>query len=366
MKKRTQVGQPSFLYLGLILLFVALLWGCATPKVEGPPPGKVEVPAPAPPPPGKVEAPAPPSPRLAARVFPDFVAVIAQPEDTLASLAAKYLNDPSMDWLIAEYNGLSALKPGQALIIPLKPYEKGGLTLKGYQLVPVLSYHNFSRDRSTSRMMVTEAAFEEQMRFLRDNGYRVIPLSQFIDFLNFKGQIPKKSVVITIDDGWRSAYEIALPILKKYGYPATLFVYTDLIVGSQRTLSWELIEEMARNGLDIQGHTKTHRKLTLMNPKESFKEYFETIEGELSKSAGIIKAKASKEIQYLAYPEGETNHLVIELAQKEGYLAAFTAKRGGNPFFTHNYRINRSMIYGDFNLSQFEKNLTIFSDEALK
>jgi peptidoglycan/xylan/chitin deacetylase (PgdA/CDA1 family) len=319
--------------------------GCATPRVEGP---------------------APPSPPLEARVFPDFVAVIAQQGDTFTSLAAKYLNDSSMDWFIAEYNGLSALKPGQALIIPIKPYERGGLTLKGYQLVPVLSYHNFSRDRSTNRMMVTEAAFEEQMRFLLDNGYRVITLNQLTDFLNFKGQIPKKSVVITIDDGWRSAYDIAFPILKKYGYPATLFVYTDLIVGSEKTLSWELVHEMARNGLDIQGHTKTHRKLTLMKSNESFKGYFEALEGELSKSAGTIKSKAGKDIQYLAYPEGETNHLVIELAQKEGYLAAFTAKRGGNPFFIHNYRINRSMIYGDFNLSQFEKNLTVFSDEALK
>ena len=55
--------------------------------------------------------------------------------------------------------------------------------------------------------------------------------------------------------------EIAMPILKKYGYPATLFVYTGLIVGSNKTLSWELIQEMAKNGIDIQGHTKTHRNV---------------------------------------------------------------------------------------------------------
>jgi peptidoglycan/xylan/chitin deacetylase (PgdA/CDA1 family) len=349
MGRKTQVDQPFFLRLCSILLFIALMWGCATPRVEGP----------APPSPR-------PAPRLEARVFPDFVAVIAHQGDTFTSLAAKYLNDSSMDWFIAEYNRLSAFNPGQTLIIPLKPYEKGGLTLKGYQIVPVLSYHNFSPDRSTNRMTVTRAAFEEQMKFLKEKGYRVITLNQFLDFLNFKAQIPKKSVVITIDDGWRSTYDIALPILKKYGYPATLFVYTDLIVGSQKTLSWELVQEIARSGLDIQGHTKTHRDLTLVNQKESFKEYFEGIQGELSKSAGTIKAKAGKDIKYLAYPNGETNHLVIELAQKEGYLGAFTAKRGENPFFIHNYRINRSMIYGDFDLNQFIKNLAVFSDEALK
>ena len=271
-----------------------------------------------------------------------------------------------MDWWIADFNDLSTLHPGQSLIIPLKPYEKGGVSLKGYQTVPVLSYHNFSPDRSTNRMTVTKAAFEEQMRLLKDKGYRVISLDQLLDFVSFKGQIPKKSVVITIDDGWRSAFEIALPILKKYGYPATLFVYTGLIVGSSKTLSWELVREMAENGIDIQGHTISHRTLTSINKKESFKEYFDAIERELSESAKIIKAKVGKDIKYLAYPDGETNHLVIELVRKDGYLGAFTVKRGGNPFFVSNYRINRSMIYGDFDLNQFEKNLTVFSEWAAK
>ena len=73
-----------------------------------------------------------------------------------------------------------------------------------------------------------------------------------------------------------------------------------------------------------------------------------------------------KDIKYLSYPAGETNHLVIELVRKDGYLGAFTVKRGGSPFFVSNYRINRSMIYGDFDLTQFEKNLTVFSEWAGK
>jgi len=337
----------------VILLMAAVMGGCATTKGEGPVAPKPE------------GAPVTTQP-VQARTFSDFVAVIARQGDTFSSLAAKYLSDASMDWFIAEYNDLSVLNPGQALIIPLKPYQRGRLTLKGYQTVPVLSYHNFSLDRSTNRMTVTQTAFEEQMKFLKENGYRVIPLDQLVDFLEFKRQIPEKSVVITLDDGWRSAYEIALPILKKYGYPATLFVYTDLIVGSKKTLSWDLVQEMANSGIDIEGHTKTHRNLALINKKEPFSEYFEAIEKELSASARIIRAKAGKDIKYLAYPDGETNHLVIELVEKEGYRGAFTVRRGGNPFFIHDYRINRSMIYGDFNLDQFKKNLTVFGNEALK
>lgn len=336
------------------VLDLALIGGCAT--LQGKPSEVKESKPEA----SKVEAP------IIERRFPEFIAVIAKEGDTLSSLAAKYLNDPSMDWFIAEYNNIDGPKPGQALIVPLKPYEKGGLTSKGYQTVPVLSYHNFSLDRSTSRMTVTKAAFEEQMKLLRDKGYRVISMDQLFDFLDFTAQIPKKSVVITIDDGWRSAYDIALPILKEYGYPATLFVYTDLIVGSQKTLSWELVQELAKNGIDVQGHTKTHRNLTLLDKKESFTEYFEAIAKELSESARVIKAKVGKDIKYLSYPNGETNHLVIELVRKYGYRGAFTVRREGNPFFIHDYRVNRSMIYGDFDLNQFDKNLTVFTEEPLK
>jgi peptidoglycan/xylan/chitin deacetylase (PgdA/CDA1 family) len=239
------------------------------------------------------------------------------------------------------------------------------LTSKGYQTVPVLSYHRFSFDQA-SKLTVTKSAFEEQMKLLKDKGYRGITLDQLFDFLDFKSQIPKKSVVINIDDGWRSTYDIAFPILKKYGYPATLFVYTDLIVGSEKTLSWDLIQEMANNGIDVQCHTKSHRNLTLMDKKESFREYFEAIEKELSTCEAIIKKKLNKDVKYLAYPYGETNPLINELLKKRGYRGGLTIKRGGNPFFIHNYRVNRSMIYGDFDLNQFEKNLTVFTEELLK
>jgi peptidoglycan/xylan/chitin deacetylase (PgdA/CDA1 family) len=326
---------PLF-FPGWIILLALLVAGCAMPQL-----------------------------RPEVRTFPDFVAVIAQPEDTFASLASKYLNDSSMDWLISEFNDLTSLRPGQALIIPLKPYNRGGLTLKGYQTVPVLTYHKFSKN-SADAMTVTERAFEEQMRFLKQNGYRVISMDEFFDFLDFERQVPEKSVVITIDDGWRSTYDIAFPILKKYGYPAALFVYTDLINLNEKTLDWDLIREMAKNGIDIQCHTKTHRNLDTRGSHESFREYFEAVKKELTESAQVIKRRLNTEPKYLAYPYGDTNHLVVALLVKLGYRGAFTVEREGNPFFVHPYRINRSMIYGYFDLQDFEKNLTTFGHEALR
>jgi peptidoglycan/xylan/chitin deacetylase (PgdA/CDA1 family) len=359
MEFKVKDGIVCLFFLLCLILIAPLITGCATPQVTAPETAVPEATVP------EVISPEPVPHQEYVRLFPDFVAVIARPGDTLPLLASKYLNDPSKDWLIAEFNEIETLNPGQELIVPLKPFKKGGLTQKGYQTVPVLVYHRFSLTKK-SKMTVTKAAFEEQLKLLKDKGYRVITLDQLFDFMDFKGQIPEKSVVITIDDGWRSAYDIALPVLKKYGYTATLFIYTDLITGSQKTLSWELIREMADSGLDVQCHTKTHRNLTLMDKKESFRKYFERINEDLSAAEKIIKKKLNKSCKYLAYPYSDTNELVIALLKKHGYRGAFTVKRGSNPFFINNYRINRSVIYGNYDLKKFEKNLSVFTDEELK
>jgi peptidoglycan/xylan/chitin deacetylase (PgdA/CDA1 family) len=342
----------------MVTLLVA---GCALlsqPQPPQPPPpqsSSPEVPA--------VQA-VPADPNVA-KVFPEFAAVIVRPGDTLSSLAATYLGDPSKDWVIAEFNDIRSLSPGQPVIVPFRAFEKGGLTPRGYQTVSVLSYHKFSKDKG-DLTTVTERAFEDQMRFLKENGYRVITMDEFFDFLDFKRQIPKKSVLITIDDGWRSVYEIAFPILKKYRYPATFFIYTDFIIQGGKTLDWERLKEMAKNGISLQCHTKTHRYLDRRLGRETFKEYFETLLKDLTESTRIIKQRMNSDVKYLAYPYGETNHLVIALLMKLGYRGAFTVERGGNPFFVHPYRVNRSMVYGTFYLKDFEDNLTSFSNRALR
>jgi peptidoglycan/xylan/chitin deacetylase (PgdA/CDA1 family) len=299
------------------------------------------------------------------QAFQDFVAVITREGDTWSSLAARYLSDPQLDWLISDFNERETIAPDQEVIIPRKPFGLGGLSLQGYQTVPVLSYHQFSATES-NKMTVTKSAFLEQMKFLKENGYRVITLDQLFDFLDFKAPIPRKSVVITIDDGWRSTYEIAYPILKAQGFPATLFVYTDLIHGGEKTLSWDLIKELADNGIDIQCHTKSHFDLTLIDKKESFKDYFNRVEEELSVCTGVVQKRVNRPVRYLAYPFGTTNHLIVALLKKHDFRGAMTVKRGGNPFFVQNFRVNRSMIYGDYTLEKFKKNLVVFQEEVLQ
>ena len=250
------------------------------------------------------------------RIYDDFIIVKASAVDTLPSLAHKYLNDPTKDWLISEFNDIKTLDAGQELIIPLRPFDKGGLKVNGYQTVPVLAYFGFSKD-SPGKMTVTEDSFEAQMKYLMENGYHVISLDQLMDFLEFKEQIPKKSVVITIDNGLSSFSDIAFPILERFGLTATLFVYTDFI-DTDKALSWKQIINLSKKGFDIQCKTKTHRNLTKRKNKESFKEYFESLEKEISYPKKLIKQKLNKECSYFAYPYGATNNLAVAMLIKAG------------------------------------------------
>jgi peptidoglycan/xylan/chitin deacetylase (PgdA/CDA1 family) len=293
------------------------------------------------------------------RRYRGLLAVVPRLHDTFESLAGQYLGDSSKGWVIRDFNGLEAVTPYRALLIPTDPYLPGGLSEQGYRMVPVLVYHHLSRIKA-SRMSVPVTEFELQMAYLKRNRYQVISLEQLADFLEFKGQVPARSVVITFDDGWTSTYQYALPILKRYGFKATL-------VGSQRqALSWEQLQEIEESGvIDVQCHTKSHRNLN-RQPEEDLPAYLKALEQELRDSRALLQRKIGKECRYLAYPYGATNHLVVALAEKFGYRAAFTVDRGPNPFFVTNFRVLRSMVYGDFDLKAFAANLATFGDQVLK
>jgi hypothetical protein len=182
---------------------LALLASCATP----------------PPPAARAAAPVPPAvdPGPVVGRDNDYVIVSARSGETMASLAERYLGDAGKAWWIAQLNNASTVREGQIVVIPLRQRNAIGVFANGYQTVPILCYHRFGT--KTSKLNVTPAAFEQQMEWLARNGYTVVTLARLARFLEGKEALPAKSVAITIDDGYRSSYEIAYPILRKYGFP---------------------------------------------------------------------------------------------------------------------------------------------------
>jgi len=194
--------------------------------------------------------------------------------------------------------------------------------------VTVLGYHRFVKKVRHPDTEITPEDFEAQMKALKDQGITVISLPDFLAWKEGKKAIPPHSALITFDDGWRSQYELAWPILKKYGYPFTMFIYTDYVKGGKRTggesMSWQELEQMRDAGVDIQSHTISHADLRGKKGMRDTPEYDKWLWNELAGSKEMIEQKLGVKVNALALPYGFYNAKVQEMAKKAGYDAIFT------------------------------------------
>ena len=284
--------------------------------------------------------------------------------DRLNDLALRFYGDPEKRWIIEEANEDLALDPGQVLVIPLLPTNLGGLSVDGYQVVSVLTYHHFGSQCTNTLCMPIEE-FSRQMAFLKKEGYRTVTMKEVLEFIDYQEPLPRKAVAITIDDGYRSAYELAYPILKQYNFKATLFIYTDFIGGSPNAITWEQLRELTNAGFDVEAHTITHADLTRRGRGESETEYLKRVKRELRLPRELIRKHLGQEAVWLAYPYGRWNNLVISLAIEEGYRGGVTVTRGANPFFIDPFRVGRNQVMNPAKGDSFKELVKFFHGQAL-
>ncbi len=191
--------------------------------------------------------------------------------------------------------------------------------------VPILAYHNFDPAKPGS-MTITTARFEQQLKWLKDNGYTVIPLQDLVSYLRgSKDSIPEKSIVITVDDGKASVYKYMLPIVKKYNVPVTLFVYPSAISNASYAMTWEQLRDLQKTGLfDIQCHTYWHPNFNTERKRLSEAEYQKLVATQLEKSKQVLDAKLNTKITLIAWPYGIYNDYLEQQAQRAGYVMAFS------------------------------------------
>lgn len=320
---------------------------------------------PAPPPraaPAPARPAAPPPPPSEAFESEEFVVTLAKPDDTAERLASRFLGDPSKAWMIEDYN--EGIAPGREVVIPKRPWNLAGVDPAGYQIVPVLVYHNIG-PQARGRLLIAAKTFEEQMRYLKANGYRVVTLRELFEFISFRRQLPRKAVVVTFDDGYKSFLEHAYPVLKELGFTATLFVYTDYVGAGRNAMTWDELRGLAREGFDIQGHTRTHGDLR-RKPGEADADFNRRMQQELGAPQALFQRHLGRTAQIIAYPYGYQDDEVIQRVKEYGYLAAFTVHREGNPSFVYPLRAHRSQIYSEMTLEDFARNLTVFSEERIR
>ncbi|WP_155324165.1 polysaccharide deacetylase family protein [Desulfosarcina ovata] len=296
---------------------------------------------------------APPLPRL----------VRAGQGDTPETLASRYLNDAGKAWTIVEYNGVDAFTEGQAVLIPMAPFRRGGLASDGYQTVPVLAYTDIAESPGEPGQ-IARTDFEAQLAWLKENNFNSIRPEDLIAFMDFTGQLPRRAVLISVDTQSRHFFDFGLPLLQKYGFTATLFVATRG-VGRKSAMTWEQLEMLQQMGFTIGCRGRGGRSLTRRQKGQRSEDHFKWMAAELRQAKQTIEIRLGTACKFLACPEGDTNELLVAAAVKIGYTAIFSRKTEVIPFFGDRYAIPRIVIDPRTTLSSFADQMTPMNQAEL-
>ena len=227
--------------------------------------------------------------------------------------------------------------------------EKGALDVPRDQTrVAVLGYHNFSKTAPVTQMLMRTAEFRGQMEYLHRAGITVISMQEFLEWRLGTRTLPARCVLITLDDGWKSVYTDAYPILKEYGYPFTLFLYTNYLHGRGDSLSQAQVREMQANGATIGSHSVNHLypRSWKKVEKEGAEAYAALVDAELGESQKKL-SELFGPVNTYCYPGGYNTPGMLERMPGYGYVAAFTVIPGKVTSSTDALLIPRYMIFGN-------------------
>jgi peptidoglycan/xylan/chitin deacetylase (PgdA/CDA1 family) len=248
--------------------------------------------------------------------------------------------------VVVEPDPGEASSPGEA---PLNA-QAAELKIKKSAQVSVLCYHDFTTGKSNNPMVINIEHFRRQMQTLRDARMPVISMDDYLAWRRGEKDIPDPSVMITIDDGWKSTLTLAHPVLRDFGYPYTLFLYKNYVDGGGRALKTDEIRKLLAEGVTIGSHSVSHpyppdfRRRAKGPPAE----YEAWLDAEFRESKAFLESKFGVKITTFAYPGG---HYTPEMAKRGttdwGYQALFTCNPVRTSWDTPIAEIGRFIIFGN-------------------
>ena len=241
----------------------------------------------------------------------------------------------------------------QEAVETLPPGGEAPLTLDDDgSRVSVLGYHVFHETQKASQMRIPTPKFREQMKVIRDSNIPVITMAQFLSWRRGEGELPPQSILITMDDGWRSVYTDAFPIMKEFQLPFTIFLYKNY-VGSDRggrAMSLAMINEMVASDLcSIGSHSVSHPfpsrvKKAAKGGPEAYEKFIRT---EMGDSKNFLDETFKTKVTTYAYPGGYHTEEMFPLADEFGYDHLFTVKPGKIRRDSSPYTLPRYIVLGN-------------------
>jgi len=226
----------------------------------------------------------------------------------------------------------------------------------------ILMYHVVGAPRGPheGRTCCPSASFARQMQCLAEEGWNVIPLAALMQARRGEGHLPPRAVVITFDDGTACTHAQALPVLRKHGFPATVFVVAGLIGGrcdwadsgrdpGREMLSVPQLRELSASGVSIGSHAVQHRRLAGLPAADLLQE--------VAGSKALLEDALGAAVPHFAYPYGSHDRATVDAVQAAGYEAACSTLMGRNRSAASPFLLQRTEIKGGDALWQFRLKL---------
>lgn len=223
-----------------------------------------------------------------------------------------------------------------------EPFVSSNIALRSLgQRVPVIMWHDIIEVRGPESQWFdcTTEEFEQQMQWLYEQAAIPISLAQLHRHLSTGERLPDRAVVLTFDDNYQGFYDRALPILRRFNFPAAVFVHTGFVgnkEGLHPKMDWNTLREILKDPLvTIGSHTVSHPDdMSLLPP--------ETQRTELADSKTTLERELGVDIDFLAFPNGKGDETSQALARELGYKMAFSidnllAEESPSVFFVGRY-----------------------------
>ena len=216
----------------------------------------------------------------------------------------------------------------------------------------VFMYHRFGESKYPSTNIKLEQ-FEAHLEYLKQNGYKVVPLSEIVSNISKGSPIPEKSVAITIDDAYKSVYTQAFPRLKAKGFPFTVFVNTASIDNdSKNYMSWSEMREMKAHQAEFANHSTSHDYL-LPKDNESKEQWQKRLRDEVENAQHRLQEElgdsTNKNPKLLSYPFGEYTLESAEFIKSLGYIGITQTSGSLDKYSDHRFlpRFPMAELFGD-------------------
>jgi peptidoglycan/xylan/chitin deacetylase (PgdA/CDA1 family) len=213
-------------------------------------------------------------------------------------------------------------------------FPKKWIRLAFQTKVPILYYHRVNENISP-KLGVSPKVFESQMKYLRRMNYRSVAFEDLENHILFGQSLPPHPVIISFDDGYADFFTRAYPILKRFGFTATVFLVSDYIgkrsewEGVKKCeisslLTRENIYRLMADGFHFGSHGLSHKKLTSLLGEEA--------RTEVEKSKEDLENLLQRPVRSFSYPYGDFNAQVVEIVERAGFSAARTVRSGNIHF----------------------------------